>query len=100
MAASKIGQRRQVVIPKTICEQLELQVGDFVEVDRQGGVVVITPKKLVDADTVLTAGEAVLVRKGRAELERGEYVTLEELDHELGRPPLTRGRQTTQKTPR
>ena len=100
MAASKLGQRRQVVIPRGICEQLGLRVGDFVEVDLRGGMVIITPKKLVDADLVLTPEEEILVRKGREELRRGEYVTLEEPDHELDRPALKRGRQTTQQTPR
>jgi len=99
MTASKLGQRRQVVIPREICEQLGLQVGDFVEVNLRGGVVVVTPKKLVDADLVLTPKEEILVRKGREALRRGEYVTLEELDHKLDRPALKRGRQTTQKTP-
>ena len=32
MAISKVGQRRQVVIPKEICEDLGLKEGDFVEV--------------------------------------------------------------------
>ena len=32
MAISKLGLRRQVVIPKEICEELGLQEGDFVEV--------------------------------------------------------------------
>ncbi len=30
MPIGKIGQRRQVVIPKEICEELGLQTGDFV----------------------------------------------------------------------
>ena len=71
MAASKLGQRRQVVIPRGICEQLGLRVGDFVEVDIRGGTVTITPKKLIDADLVLTPEEEILVRKGREELRRG-----------------------------
>ena len=32
MAVSKLGQRRQVVIPKNIQEQLGLEVGDYVTV--------------------------------------------------------------------
>jgi AbrB family looped-hinge helix DNA binding protein len=32
MAISRLGQRRQVVIPKEICKELGLSVGDFVEV--------------------------------------------------------------------
>ena len=46
MPISKIGQRRQVVIPKDICDELGLQVGDFVEVRRIKGTVISKPKKL------------------------------------------------------
>jgi AbrB family looped-hinge helix DNA binding protein len=55
MPISKLGQRRQVVIPKEICDELGLQEGDFVEVTSTKGKVIITPKKVVDADEVLTA---------------------------------------------
>ncbi len=54
MPISKLGQRRHVVIPQEICDELGLQEGDFVEVTRHQGSVIIKPKKLVDADEVLT----------------------------------------------
>jgi AbrB family looped-hinge helix DNA binding protein len=95
MPIGKIGQRRQVVIPKEIFDALGLRTGDFVEVQKVKGTVVITPKKLVDADDVLTPREEALVRKGEAQLRRGEYVTLEDLEHELDRPAVTRRRKTT-----
>ena len=50
MPISKLGQRRQVVIPKEICDELGLQEGDFVEVTQVKGHVIITPKQLVDRD--------------------------------------------------
>jgi AbrB family looped-hinge helix DNA binding protein len=40
MPISKLGQRRQVVIPKEICEELGLEVGDFVEVEQVRNTVV------------------------------------------------------------
>ena len=40
MPISKLGQRRQVVIPKDICENLGLETGDFVEIIQDGGRVV------------------------------------------------------------
>ncbi len=83
MAISRLGQRRQVVIPKEICEELELQEGDFVEITRRQGMVVIKPKKLVDADDILSPEEEKIVEKGFAQLKRGEYVTWEELKREL-----------------
>ena len=74
MAVSRLGQRRQVVIPKEVCEELGLQEGDFVEVTSARGVVVIRPKRLVDLDDVLTPEEEAIVRKGEAQLKRGRSV--------------------------
>ena len=95
MPIGKIGQRRQVVIPKEIFDALGLQTGDFVEVTQVKRTVVIKPKKIVDADDVLTPEEEAMVRKGEAQLRRGEYVTLEDLEHDMDRPAVTRRRKTT-----
>ena len=95
MPIGKLGQRRQVVIPKEICDALGLATGDFVEVSQVKGTVVIKPKKLVDADDVLTPEEEAIVRKGEAQIRRGEFVTLEDLEHDLDRPAVTRRRKTT-----
>ncbi len=83
MPIGKLGQRRQVVIPKAICDVLGLKVGDFVEVIRKNGTVVIKPKKLVDPDDVLTPEEEVIVRKGEQEMMRGEVVDWEDLKADL-----------------
>lgn len=71
----RLGQRRQVVLPRAICDQLNLQEGDPVEFSVQGGRIVVKPKKLVDADGVLTPEEENLVRQGEIELRQGRYVT-------------------------
>ncbi len=83
MHISKLGQRRQVVIPKEICEELDLHEGDFVEVKLTKGAVVIRPKKLVDPDDTLTPEEEKIVERGFKQLKRGDYVTWEELKNEL-----------------
>ncbi len=83
MPIMKLGQRRQVVIPKEICDELNLHEGDFVEVTKTEGVIVITPKKLVDADDILTPQEEKLVRKGEAQLKKGESVHWEDLKRKL-----------------
>jgi AbrB family looped-hinge helix DNA binding protein len=44
----KLGVSRQVVIPKTIHDQLGLRPGDYLQVDVADGRVVFTPKTLVD----------------------------------------------------
>jgi AbrB family looped-hinge helix DNA binding protein len=69
MPISKLGQRRQVVIPKEICDELGLQEGDFVEVTSTAGKVVIKPKKLIDADDVLTPAQRAVIGKGLHEAE-------------------------------
>ncbi len=83
MPISKLGQRRQVVIPKEICQELGLQEGDFVEVSSIEGQVIIKPKKLVDADDVLTPEEEKLVRKGEVQLKKGMHVAWDDLKEQL-----------------
>jgi len=83
-AVSRIGQRRQVVIPKVIFEALQLQEGDFMEVTAKAGQVFMKPKKLVDADEVLTKEEERKVRKGEAQLKRGQSKPWRALKHGLG----------------
>jgi AbrB family looped-hinge helix DNA binding protein len=67
MPIGKIGQRRQVVIPKDIFDALGLRTGDFVEVQRVKGTVVIKPKKIVDADEVLTPAQKAAIDTRLAE---------------------------------
>src|SRR5262245_53830113 len=85
MPIGKIGQRRQVVIPKEIFDALGMKTGDFVEVKRVKGTVVIKPKKLVDADDVLTPEEEAIVRKGEKQLREGTSKSWSEIKHELAR---------------
>lgn len=94
MTISKIGQRRQVVIPREICEELGLEEGDFIEVKSAKGSVVIKPKKLVDTDDILTQEEEKVVFKGERQLRQGEYVTLDQLKNDLARPARKRSRKT------
>ncbi len=83
MPISKLGQRRQVVIPKEICDELGLEEGDFVEVTSTAGKVIITPKKLVDADDLLTPEEEQIIREGEQELDRGKHVPWNEIKTHL-----------------
>jgi AbrB family looped-hinge helix DNA binding protein len=97
MPVSKLGQRRQVVIPKTVWDDLGLVAGDFVEVERVARTVVIKPKKLVDADDMLTHEEERAVRRGEEQIRQGEYVTLKQLENAVERPALKRRGKTTRK---
>lgn len=85
MPIGKVGQRRQVVIPKEIFEALGLQTGDFVEMTKVKNTVVIKPKKLVDADDVLTREEEAIVREGERQLRQGQSKPWSQIKHDLAR---------------
>lgn len=85
-AVSRIGQRRQVVIPKRVFDALKLRAGDFVEVSAEGGRLQMRPKRLVDiGDERLSASEAVKVRRGEAEIKAGRSKSWRTVKDELGR---------------
>ena len=50
MPVVKVMERRQVVIPKELFEQLHLQIGDYLEAKVEDGKIVYVPKQLVDRD--------------------------------------------------
>ena len=91
MPISKLGQRRQVVIPKEICDELGMQEGDYLEVTSTAGKVIIKPKKLVDADDVLTPRQRAVTDKRLAEAEEdikagrvsGPFATVTQLKQHL-----------------
>src|SRR5260370_22969794 len=85
-AVSRIGQRRQVVITKAIFEAMRMKEGDFMEITAEHGRVSMKPKKLVDVeDDTLTPEEAKLVRRGEAQLRRGESKPWRAVKHALAR---------------
>ena len=80
---SRIGQRRQVVIPKTIFKELGLEEGDFMEITTERGRVSMKPKKLIDAADILTPEEAKKVLKGEAQIKRGHSRPWRAIKHGL-----------------
>lgn len=58
MTVSKIGQRRQVTIPKDLFTEMGLKEGDFIEVMPFNEGIFIKPKKLVDSKRL--EGQAAL----------------------------------------
>jgi len=83
MPIVKIRTNRQVTIPKKIFEELGLKEGEYVEVTRRGKTVVLKPKVLVDPDDVLTPEDEESLRRGLAELKRGETYDWEEVKKRL-----------------
>ncbi len=53
MSIVKVGKSRQVVIPKDIWDTLQLEPGDYFEVEEEHGRIVFVPKKLVDRDQII-----------------------------------------------
>lgn len=83
MPIVKIRANRQVAIPKRLFDEAGLREGGFVEITRNKGRIVINPRASVDPDDVLTPEEEALVRKGEAQLRRGESVPWRALKKKL-----------------
>jgi AbrB family looped-hinge helix DNA binding protein len=81
----RVGQRRQVVIPRKILAALKLRAGDLVAFSEQKNGVLIKPKRMVDLDDTLTPAEAKIVRRGEAQLKRGESKSWREVKDALPR---------------
>lgn len=85
MSISKLGQRRQIVIPKNICDLVGIDVGDFLEVSLSPEhKIIITPKKLVDLDDSFTSDEEQSIQRGLRDIQDGNFISLSELKNELG----------------
>lgn len=81
---SRIGQRRQIVIPKAIFEAMQLKTGDVMEVTAERGRVSMKPKKLIDADDVLTYKETKQLRHGLKQAREGKTRSWDRVKNELG----------------
>jgi bifunctional DNA-binding transcriptional regulator/antitoxin component of YhaV-PrlF toxin-antitoxin module len=81
----RVGQRREVVIPREILETLKLQAGDLVAFAEQKNGVLIKPKRVAAAADALSPEEAKIVRRGEAQLKRGESKPWRVVKHALPR---------------
>jgi len=75
----RVSRRRQVVIPREMLETLNIQEGDFVAFAQKQNGVLIKPRRVVDADDVLTTQESALVKKAEREMREGKFVSLAQL---------------------
>jgi len=80
----RVGQRRQVVIPREFLETLKLQEGDFVAFSKQANGVLIKPKRLVDPDDVLTPAQAKKLRRSLKQASQGKTMPWSQVKHDLG----------------
>ena len=68
MPLGKLGKRRLVVIPQVVCDEVGLKEGDLIELLVREGTIIITPKKVVDADKVSANGKVVSASSAHAEI--------------------------------
>ena len=81
----RLGQRRQVVIPREIIENLRIRTGDFLAITQKDNTIVVKPKRIVGAGDFLTSEEAKMVRRGEAQLKRGQSKSWRDVKHALAR---------------
>ncbi len=77
----------EITVEKSVRRKAGLKVGDQVEFTVSGKVISIVPKtkRAAIADDVLSPGEAKIVRRGEAQLRRGESKPWRDLKHALAR---------------
>lgn len=71
----------QVAVPTAIARLLKLQKGCYLEVEHKGHKIIMTPQKVVDADTFDLYERAI--RKARGELKKGQTVSWSGLKKKL-----------------
>jgi AbrB family looped-hinge helix DNA binding protein len=79
MELVKAGRSRQVTIPKQIFDSLGLKEGDYVQVELEGGRIVLTPVAVINKEKVKSEFFQ-LVQKMRTNTEA---LTEEEIEEEI-----------------
>lgn len=77
----RMTSNNQVAVPTAIARILKLEKGCYLEVEEKGSKIIMTPKKVVDADVFSLYERAV--RKGRAELKSGQTASWAEVKKSL-----------------
>lgn len=81
---SRIGQRRQIVIPKKVFDALALAEGDFMEVTAENGRVAMKPRKVSPADDDLTGADSKKLRHAMKQLKAGKTRPWSQVKNDLG----------------
>jgi bifunctional DNA-binding transcriptional regulator/antitoxin component of YhaV-PrlF toxin-antitoxin module len=85
MRTARVGQHRELVLPRAILKTLNLQEGDVVAFAEQKNGVLIKPKRTLNPDDTLSAAEAKKVRQGMKQIKEGRFKLWRDVKHELGR---------------
>ena len=83
---ARVGHGRKVVIRARFSKTLKIQEGDLVAITKQqNGVLIQKRKRAAGADDTLTVEEAKIVRRGEAQLQRGDSKPWRIVKHALPR---------------
>ena len=83
MPTVKLGASRQIVIPKKLYDELGLASGDYIEVERHGNKLVLTPKELVEKHPEIDRRLADAEEDVKAGRLSGPFRSAEELARHL-----------------
>jgi len=78
-----VKNKTPLVVPPAVRRQAGFKSGDKLEFKVAGGVVTILPRQ--ESDDILTPEEEKVVRRGEAQLKRGESKTWRAVKHDLAR---------------
>jgi len=92
-----VKNKAEVVVPWSIRRQAGIKAGDQLEFKASDRSITITAVEPVYRPT---KAEAAAIRKGEAEIARGEFVTLNELLNDLDTRRRKGGAKATQKNSR
>jgi|SRR3989344_3112111 len=82
-AIVKLGMSRQIAIPKRFWSELKLRSGEYMQIEKQGKRLMLTPKTLVDKD--LEAGLAQSFKDFKEGRAHGPFSTVDEMFNFLDR---------------
>jgi bifunctional DNA-binding transcriptional regulator/antitoxin component of YhaV-PrlF toxin-antitoxin module len=92
------NETNQLVVPASVRRRAGIKLGDQLKFKASRGLITITP---VEAPTYKpTKSELAAIRKGEAEIARGDSVSLESLLHDLERGRRKVGPKTARKASR
>jgi len=84
VARCKVGQSRQVIVPRSVFDRLGLEEGDLIELVARRRQIVMRAKRRVSPDDTLGASEARKVRHGLKQIRQGKTRPWRAIKDELG----------------
>jgi bifunctional DNA-binding transcriptional regulator/antitoxin component of YhaV-PrlF toxin-antitoxin module len=95
--ATIVKNKADLVVPRSVRRQAGIKVGDQLEFEASSRKITITA---LEPAYRPTKAEMAAIRKGEAEIARGEFVTLSDLLHDLDHRRRQGGAKATQKNSR